>query len=110
MRVSRALCRRAVVVQHPEQSLDVPRNHAPTSEHPRQAAEGVCERASDLYALTNPQHTPWAVPHRVLFRDVPCKHCHKSVCPEGHGHCLTLVEPAEVVQAALALLDGAAST
>ncbi|MGE0757777.1 MAG: glycosyltransferase family 9 protein, partial [Pirellulaceae bacterium] len=23
----------------------------------------------DLYALTNPQHTPWAVPHRVLNHD-----------------------------------------
>jgi ADP-heptose:LPS heptosyltransferase len=43
----------------------------------------------DLYALTNPQHTPWGVPHRVRFHDVPCKYCYKSVCPEGHGHCLT---------------------
>jgi ADP-heptose:LPS heptosyltransferase len=58
----------------------------------------------DLYALTNPQHTPWGVPHRVLFRDVPCKYCYKSICPEGHGNCLSLVEPAEVVKAALALL------
>ena len=24
-----------------------------------------------LYALTNPQHTPWQVPHRVLYFDVP---------------------------------------
>lgn len=38
----------------------------------------------DLYALTNPQHTPWMVAHRVLSRDVPCRNCYKSVCPEGH--------------------------
>lgn len=58
----------------------------------------------DLYALTNPQHTPWHVPHRVLFHDVPCKYCYKSVCPEGHHHCLRLVEPDRVLQAAAELL------
>ena len=25
----------------------------------------------NLYALTNPQHTPWSVPHHVLYFDVP---------------------------------------
>ncbi len=60
----------------------------------------------DLYALTNPQHTPWGVAHRVLSHDVPCKNCYKSVCPQGHHHCLTRVEPQEVVTAALALLEG----
>lgn len=57
----------------------------------------------DLYALTNPQHTPWGVPHRVLFHDVPCKFCYKSICPEGHYNCLRLVTPQEVVSAALEL-------
>jgi ADP-heptose:LPS heptosyltransferase len=61
----------------------------------------------DLYALTNPQHTPWQVPHRVLFHDVPCKYCYKSVCPEGHGNCLALVPPAAVVRATHELLAGA---
>ena len=42
----------------------------------------------DLYALTNPQHTPWQTPHRVLYRDVPCRWCYRSVCPEGHHACL----------------------
>src|SRR5690606_8959867 len=27
----------------------------------------------ELYALTNPQHTPWQTPQRVLNRDVPCR-------------------------------------
>ncbi|HKN88328.1 MAG TPA: glycosyltransferase family 9 protein [Nitrospiraceae bacterium] len=63
----------------------------------------------DLYALTNPQHTPWQVPHRVLFQDVPCKYCYKSVCPEGHHNCLRLVEPDQVLHAAAELLKGPAA-
>lgn len=58
----------------------------------------------DLYALTNPQHTPWRVPSRVLNRDVPCRHCLKSVCPAGHHECLLGVAPQAVADAALALL------
>lgn len=63
-----------------------------------------------LYALTNPQHTPWGVPNRVLFHDVPCRICYKSICPEGHHHCLQLVEPDRVVQAALELLEENSTT
>ena len=59
----------------------------------------------DLYALTNPQHTPWGVPNRVLFHDVPCKFCYKSICPEGHYHCLRLVTPDEVFRAACELFS-----
>jgi lipopolysaccharide heptosyltransferase II len=58
----------------------------------------------DLYALTNPQHTPWMVENRVLFQDVPCKYCYKSICPEGHQNCLRLVTPDQVVTAAEELL------
>jgi lipopolysaccharide heptosyltransferase II len=61
----------------------------------------------DLYALTNPQHTPWAVPNRVLFHDVPCRNCYRSVCPEGHHACLAGVEPARVVAALCELLEEA---
>ena len=57
----------------------------------------------DLYALTNPQHTPWQTPHRVLFRDVECRWCYRSVCPQQHHACLLGVTPNEVVQAALEL-------
>ncbi|WP_019140409.1 glycosyltransferase family 9 protein [Noviherbaspirillum massiliense] len=59
----------------------------------------------DLYALTNPQHTPWRVPNRVLYQDVPCRYCYKSVCPQGHHHCLTQVAPVRVADAAEALLQ-----
>jgi lipopolysaccharide heptosyltransferase II len=71
---------------------------------PVHVAAAVGTPVVDLYALTNPQHTPWAVPHRVLFHDVPCKYCYKSVCPEGHHACLRGVSPSTVVEAALTLL------
>ncbi|MBI1891845.1 MAG: lipopolysaccharide heptosyltransferase II [Burkholderiales bacterium] len=52
-----------------------------------------------LYALTNPQHTPWQLDSRVLFHDVPCRFCYKSVCPQGHHECLEKVEPSQVLEA-----------
>ncbi|HTI17479.1 MAG TPA: glycosyltransferase family 9 protein [Trinickia sp.] len=57
----------------------------------------------DLYALTNPQHTPWQTEHRMLFRDVECRWCYRGVCPKGHHACLLGVPPAEVASAALEL-------
>lgn len=57
-----------------------------------------------LYALTNPQHTPWRVPARVLYRDVPCRNCMKSECPLGHHECLLGVRPAQVATAARELM------
>lgn len=70
---------------------------------PAHLAAAVGTPVVDLYALTNLQHTPWRVPHRVLFRDVPCRNCASSVCPEGHHACLRLVEPNAVVEAAVEL-------
>lgn len=72
---------------------------------PVHIAAAVGTAVVDLYALTNPQHTPWGVPHRVLFHDVPCKYCYKSICPEGHHHCLRLVTPESIVLAAWELLS-----
>jgi lipopolysaccharide heptosyltransferase II len=66
----------------------------------------------DLYALTNPQHTPWMTASRVLMHDVPCRNCFKSVCPEGHHDCLRRIAPERVVAAVLDLwgeTQGAAS-
>ena len=57
----------------------------------------------DLYALTNPQHTPWQVPARVLSHGVPCRNCLQSVCSEGHHACLRGVQPHEVAAAARSL-------
>ncbi len=66
---------------------------------PAHLAAAVGTPVVDLYALTNPQHTPWAVPNRVLSHDVPCRNCFKSVCPLVHHHCLTLISPEMVVAA-----------
>ncbi len=71
---------------------------------PVHIAAAVGTPVAVLYALTNPQHTPWRVSSRVLFHDVPCRNCLKSVCPEGHHDCLERVDPAEVAHAALDLL------
>lgn len=57
-----------------------------------------------LYALTNPQHTPWRTASQVLSYDVPCKHCYKSLCPQGHHNCLLGISAEEVASAAFALL------
>ena len=57
-----------------------------------------------LYALTNPQHTPWNVKARVLNHDVPCRNCLKSSCPQLHHDCLLKVEPEQVAAAALELI------
>jgi lipopolysaccharide heptosyltransferase II len=72
---------------------------------PVHVAAAVGTPVVDLYALTNPQHTPWGVPSRVLSHDVPCKYCYKSVCPEGHQDCLRLVAPEAVVAAVCELFS-----
>ncbi|MDR5784460.1 glycosyltransferase family 9 protein [Caballeronia sp. LZ065] len=59
----------------------------------------------DLYARTNPQHMPWQTPHRVLYHDVPCRWCYRSVCPEGHHACLAGVGVEEVIDAVMELID-----
>jgi lipopolysaccharide heptosyltransferase II len=71
---------------------------------PVHLAAAVATPVVVVYALTNPQHTPWGVPSRVLFHDVPCKYCYKSICPEGHHHCLELVPSDQVVQSVRDLL------
>lgn len=63
-----------------------------------------------MYALTNPQHTPWQVPHRVLYFDVPPGLESRNVLvrlgarhafPEPAG----LPEPGQVVAAIVELLE-----
>lgn len=58
----------------------------------------------DLYALTNPQHTPWRVPSRVLNADVPCRHCYRSVCDQPGHPCLERVSVDDVVAAVRELM------
>jgi ADP-heptose:LPS heptosyltransferase len=58
-----------------------------------------------LFALTNPpeQWGPWRVPHRLLYREVPCRLCYSRICPVDH-ECLVGVPPSEVVATAAELL------
>lgn len=76
---------------------------------PAHIAAAVGTAVVDLYALTNPQHTPWRVPARVLSHDVPCRWCYGSVCPKGHHNCLRLVEPVAVAEAARQLYEDTSS-
>jgi hypothetical protein len=39
----------------------------------------------------------------VLFQDVDCRWCYRSVCPQQHHACLLGVSPDDVAQAALEL-------
>ncbi len=71
---------------------------------PVHIAAAVSTPVVDLYALTNPQHTPWRVAAQVLSHEVPCRWCLKSECPEGHHDCLRKVEPEQVAEAALELM------
>lgn len=71
---------------------------------PVHIAAAVNTPVVDLYALTNPQHTPWRVASQVLSHPVPCRWCLKSECPEGHHDCLRKVEPEQVAEAALELM------
>jgi ADP-heptose:LPS heptosyltransferase len=75
---------------------------------PAHMAAAIGTPLVDLYALTNPQHTPWQVEHRLLFHDVACRYCYKSVCPEGHHDCLAKVDPLQVADAVCSLLASTA--
>jgi lipopolysaccharide heptosyltransferase II len=66
---------------------------------PAHLAAAVGTPVVDLYALTNPQHTPWGVAHATLSHPVPCHGCLKSTCPEGHHRCLAGIAPDQVVAA-----------
>jgi lipopolysaccharide heptosyltransferase II len=71
---------------------------------PAHIAAAVGVPVVDVYALTNPQHTPWLVPSRVLSYDVPCKNCFRSVCPQAHNDCIRRVTPEDVAQATFDLM------
>jgi hypothetical protein len=53
----------------------------------------------DLYAPTNPQRTPWQSPSRMLYHEVACRNCYRSVYPQGHHGFLRKVEPGRMVEA-----------
>jgi ADP-heptose:LPS heptosyltransferase len=70
---------------------------------PAHIAAAVGTPVVDVYAQTNAQHAPWRVPNRVVFADVPCRGCGRSICPQGHHRCLLDVPAAAVADAILDL-------
>ena len=70
---------------------------------PAHLAAAVGTPVVDVYAQTNAQHAPWRVPNRVVYADVPCRGCARSVCPMGHHRCLVDVPARAVAEAALDL-------
>jgi ADP-heptose:LPS heptosyltransferase len=66
---------------------------------PAHIASAVGTPLVDLYALTNPQHTPWMARSTVLSHEVPCRDCLRSVCPHGLLDCLRHVTPAALAWA-----------
>ena len=72
---------------------------------PAHVAAAVGTPVVVLYALTNPQHTPWQVPMRILSHDVGCRYCLKSQCPQRHHDCLVQITPTAVVEAVTELVS-----
>ena len=72
---------------------------------PMHVAAAVGTPVVALFALTNPpqQWRPWLAPHRLLWREVPCRLCYSRICPTTHD-CLAGVRPEEIVAAATELL------
>ena len=61
-----------------------------------------------VVAVMGPTHPGYSAAHldetEVIRRDVPCGPCHLKVCPLDH-RCMTLIEPEEVAEKALGLLE-----
>lgn len=75
---------------------------------PAHMAAAIGTPLANLYAMTNPQHTPWQIQSRLLFHDVPCRFCYKSECPQGHHACLSQLPPQDVVDAVCSLMHWSA--
>ena len=72
---------------------------------PAHIAAAVGTPVVSLYAMTNPQHTPWQVAQRVLFHPVDCRDCLRSTCPQAHHACLDLLTPDTIAAAVSSLLQ-----
>jgi ADP-heptose:LPS heptosyltransferase len=73
---------------------------------PAHIAAAVGTPVVTVYALTNPQHAPWRVAHRLLFHDVSCRWCHSSVCVSGHHDCVRRVAPTALVSSGRMIATG----
>jgi heptosyltransferase-2 len=72
---------------------------------PRHVAVALGRPVVTLMGPTDPRHTAHLLGRqRVLFEDVACRPCGKSVCPIGDQRCLVRLAPERAVAAAGELL------
>jgi heptosyltransferase II len=73
---------------------------------PRHVAVALDRPVVTLIGPTDPRHTAHHLGRqRVLFEDVACRPCGKSVCPIGDQRCLVRLAPERAVAAAGELLE-----
>jgi heptosyltransferase-2 len=111
-RVSGAMAGRHVALLEPDPSLDVfvaivarAALVLTNDTGPRHLAVALGRPVVTLIGPTDPRHTAHLLERqRVLFEDVACRPCGKSVCPIGDQRCLVRLAPERAVAAAAELL------
>jgi heptosyltransferase II len=111
-RVSAAIRERHVALLEPDPSLEVfvaivarAALVLTNDTGPRHVAVALDRPVVTLIGPTDPRHTAHLLENqRVLFEDVACRPCGRSVCPIGDQRCLVRLAPERVVAAASELL------
>jgi lipopolysaccharide heptosyltransferase II len=63
-----------------------------------------------IFGSSEPQvWFPYGSPHRAAFIDVPCRPCHRHVCPLGHTACLNQLSAAAVAECVASVLPSRAA-
>jgi heptosyltransferase-2 len=113
-RVGEAISGRHVALLEPDRSLEVftaivarAALVLTNDTGPRHVAVALGRPVVTLIGPTDPRHTAHHLARqRVLFEDVACRPCGKSVCPIGDQRCLVRLAPERAVAAAAELLAG----
>ena len=113
-RVSSAMSERHAVLLEPDPSLEVfvaivarAALVLTNDTGPRHVAVALHRPVVTLMGPTDPRHTAHLLDRqRVLFEDVACRPCGRSVCPIGDQRCLVRLAPERAVAAAAELLAG----
>jgi len=111
-RVGSAMSQRHVVLLDPDPSLEVfvatvarAALVLTNDTGPRHVAVALGRPVVTLMGPTDPRHTAHLLERqRVLFEDVACRPCGRSVCPIGDQRCLVRLAPERAVAAAAELL------
>ncbi len=111
-RVSEAMTERHVVLLEPDPSLEVfvaivarAALVLTNDTGPRHVAVALGRPVVTLMGPTDPRHTAHLLERqRVLFEDVACRPCGRSVCPIKDQRCLVRLAPERAIEAAGELL------